>query len=311
MMFHPILRDKPALLEQGIKIIDNDEEGEFDIAFISARGYLDDFNKTIKKFKLEKKPIVIMDSQDSPRLASFHLTERDNVVGFVKKQVYKDREVYKHIHSNPRYHFSDNPSKNFKINKKFKGDLNKLYLGWNLGMANRFHVFRGKIPIRKKTLDVHYSGSIWNNLQEYQQHRKRCRDEIIKATRKNNWSFSGHCSGKKYKEKMKIAKVGISPWGLGEICFRNFEMIKEGVIVIAPKTNHLETWPDIYQDGINYISCSSNFSDIEDKIKMILNKYSDFKPVAENAFNLMNVCWKTESVISQFMKILNGVRKRI
>ena len=42
----------------------------------------------------------------------------------------------------------------------------------------------------------------------------------------------------------------ISPFGWGEICFRDFESIILGKMLIKPNCDHIITWPNIYQDDM-------------------------------------------------------------
>lgn len=42
----------------------------------------------------------------------------------------------------------------------------------------------------------------------------------------------------------------ISPFGWGEICFRDFESIILGKMLIKPNCDHIITWPNIYQDNM-------------------------------------------------------------
>ena len=42
----------------------------------------------------------------------------------------------------------------------------------------------------------------------------------------------------------------ISPFGWGEICFRDFESIILGKLLIKPNCDHIITWPNIYQDNM-------------------------------------------------------------
>lgn len=309
MQFQPILRCRDALLNKGVEIINRDEDGDFDIVLVGCwlmgESSLDEI---IKRFGLEGKPVVLFDSQDSPKLGHFHLTKRSDVVGYVKKQVFKDRLMHDVEYINDRYHFHLLVSSEKKEKKK-DGDMSKLIVGWNLGMSDMFKAFSGELLPYEKILDVHSSGTIhYNHNPHYIRHRSICHQKLREMTARRGWSFSGRCSGGEYKEKMRQSKIGVSPWGLGEICFRNFEMIRTGTIIIAPETKHLETWPDIFKPHENYIPCSPDFSDLEKKIEMLLGDYDNYKKVAESAFSLMKKCWEAETFADYFVNLLNQIK---
>ena len=308
MQFQPVIRYRDTLAKRGIKILDREESGDFDIAFLSCKLMKKiSFDELVKERGLHGKPIVLLDSQDSPNLGHFFLTNKSEVIGYIKKQVFKNREFHWNEYSNLRHHF--HLLKKGKIVKKEQnGDMNKLLVGWNLGMSDMFKAFLNNLSSYEKTLDVHSSGTLYcNNNLCYIRHRSECYQRLGEVTKRRGWSFSGKCKGIDYKEKMRHAKIGVSPWGLGEICFRNFEMIRTGTIVIAPETKHLETWPDIFKPGETYIPCAPDFSDLEEKIGMLLSDYDRYKEIANNAYQLMQDCWKADIFADYFINLLNQI----
>jgi hypothetical protein len=64
---------------------------------------------------------------------------------------------------------------------------------------------------------------------------------------------------KKYVNEIKNSKIGLSPFGAGEICFRDFEIILGGALLFKPSMNHLNTYPDIYIDNETYVSFKWDF----------------------------------------------------
>ena len=71
----------------------------------------------------------------------------------------------------------------------------------------------------------------------------------------------------------------ISPFGWGEICFRDFESIILGKLLIKPNCDHIITWPNIYQENM-YLPLDWDLSDLDyalngiskDKTLEIINK---------------------------------------
>ncbi|MFH0839974.1 MAG: glycosyltransferase, partial [Candidatus Omnitrophota bacterium] len=64
--------------------------------------------------------------------------------------------------------------------------------------------------------------------------------------------------------------IGVSPFGLGEISCRDFEVIINGALLYKQNMSHLETWPPLYADEKTYVSFSWDLSDFEDKLKALL-----------------------------------------
>ena len=47
--------------------------------------------------------------------------------------------------------------------------------------------------------------------------------------------------------------------------------------------SHIETAPSIFEDMKTYVACKHDFSDLEEKIDMILGNYENYSYIIENA----------------------------
>jgi hypothetical protein len=65
-----------------------------------------------------------------------------------------------------------------------------------------------------------------------------------------------------YEKELWRAILGFSPFGFGEICFRDFEVFRSGACLVKPSMAHLETFPAVYEEGETYISCAWDLSDL-------------------------------------------------
>ena len=66
-----------------------------------------------------------------------------------------------------------------------------------------------------------------------------------------------------YIAQMNKCSSFISPFGWGEICFRDFfESIILGKLLIKPNCNHITTWPNIYQENM-YVPIDWDISNLE------------------------------------------------
>ena len=81
-----------------------------------------------------------------------------------------------------------------------------------------------------------------------------------------------------YIETLYNSKVAISPFGMGEVCFRDFECMQYGTIFIKPNQDIVKTTPNIYQAGKTYIDVEYDWSNLEERIDYIL---SNFKTINE------------------------------
>jgi hypothetical protein len=56
-----------------------------------------------------------------------------------------------------------------------------------------------------------------------------------------------------FNRELREVKAVLSPFGWGEVCFRDFEAVLNNSILIKPSMDHVETWPDIYRPGESYV----------------------------------------------------------
>ena len=88
-----------------------------------------------------------------------------------------------------------------------------------------------------------------------------------------------------YLREMYKYSSFISPFGWGERCFRDFESIILGKVLIKPNCEHIITWPNIYQDNM-YVSIDWDLSNLdfaldglckEKRLEIINNSRSYYK----------------------------------
>ena len=94
---------------------------------------------------------------------------------------------------------------------------------------NYEHTFRNDIPY------TNHRKGVWNTLDK-----------------KFN-SITEQLPYQDYIKKLRESKVvTISPFGMGEVCFRDFEVMTLGSILIKPDMKIVNTKPNIYIEGETY-----------------------------------------------------------
>ena len=89
-----------------------------------------------------------------------------------------------------------------------------------------------------------------------------------------------------FLEELGNSKIGLSPFGWGEICHRDFEIMIKGALLIKPAMEHIKTWPEWYIPEQTYCSVSWDMMDLIDKMSYYLeNPYERLK-IAQNAQEL-------------------------
>lgn len=94
----------------------------------------------------------------------------------------------------------------------------------------------------------------------------------------------GEVPQKKYNREIPASKIILSPFGWGELCFRDFEAVRSGALLLKPDTSHLETWPDVFSPGETYVPFSWDAEDLVGKGEYYLAHDAERLRIARNAW---------------------------
>lgn len=107
-------------------------------------------------------------------------------------------------------------------------------------------------------------------------------------------------SGRVFNRELIRSKVCFSPFGYGELCWRDIEAIAAGSVLIKPDMSHLRTEPDLYRDGETYIACRWDFADLPDKLSEILSDDSKQHYLTTNAKNAAKMYLQNSGPVSTY-----------
>ncbi|MGY6521482.1 MAG: hypothetical protein ACXIUD_07130 [Mongoliitalea sp.] len=263
----------------------------------------------------------------------FHFMPYFNL--YFKKQLFKDRSLY----FNPLYGnklFTDFYHRKYLIDDlnrnpentplKEEHELDKLRLAWNLGLGkfhlqsriNKIHHFKklfkiggpkliswtlGKFPFEKECpspdLEIchaRFKANPKRGIIDFQ--RKLLIDTISNDSR----FLTGTIPKEKYFEEIKRVKLVLSPFGYGEICFRDFEAILNGAVLIKPDMSHIQTFPDIYLPNKTYIPIYWDGSNLINTVSEILINKEKLNLIRNEAWNcLKNEYLNLDSIVERFL----------
>ena len=80
---------------------------------------------------------------------------------------------------------------------------------------------------------------------------------------------------------MHSTRVVPSPFGTGEVCFRDFECFLAGAALLKPDMSHMESWPDYYEPGVTYMPHAWDFSDFQAKLTELLESQDLCRSIAQ------------------------------
>jgi hypothetical protein len=276
------------------------------------RNFILDFRRRFNR-------VIMLD--DGAGSDSLHFEYMDLVDLYYKGKLLKDRTNYlkpmygRQIFTNYYNQYYGITDEKIKL-REVPSDhsiLNKLRVSWNLGYgvypipgenliriargANRFSfskmlkplykqyykrmLFKVNQPIdyKSKIKKVHarFGNKSLPNTISYQ------RKLFIQQCMKNENVILGKIGPKAYNKELEKVAAVLSPFGWGEICFRDFEAIINGSLLIKPNMDHIETWPDVYKNSETYLPIDWDGNNLIEAIDYVSENITEFVNVIELA----------------------------
>ena len=318
--FYPILKWRKQLKEAGykfsfVKHSQQVSKQSADILWVDyrwiQRGFKNRGNNhgdrskilvQIERWKLAFSEIHIWDSGDSSGSRCFWLTPY--VDKHIKKQILKDRKIYLQLGMANLYPWV--PTNAVEDDGSYvaaqKQDLSKLCIGWNIGMIDYRkwplqyywpigqHTLLNSIfstpiihpPNNKRSYLVSYRGGMADH-KVYAYQRNKTLDVISRLVQTKQ--VSGFAGGKvkksKYLKELRSSQLIVSPFGWGEVCYRDFETFIVGSALVKPRMDHLDTYPNIYRENETYFPVEWDMSNLEEVLMLLKSKSSTVLGVAE------------------------------
>jgi glycosyltransferase involved in cell wall biosynthesis len=318
--FRPYLMAQNVLREIGIEFTDGDS---YDFAWIGQASFMN------KKVSLKQSTedgleflskitgdYMLFDGQDSTSLiGSYDVFKESNALLLLKNSLLKDRFNYKTGFVNGRYYWGagDYSCKDFdryseKIRLSGTNWLSTIRPQWRSGIPKIYDVsalfsYPSKTPVYEH--ELHQSA-------EYDKFRKPCIDVVNKLTCNVAKLEAGvKLPPQEYYTKMAQSKIVLAPLGYGEMAPRDVEAVMFGSILIKPDMSYIDSKPMWYEDGVTYIACKHNFSDLEEKIDYVLSNYDELQrtmiPKARRRFDELYTLENTALATYKIFKELEGV----
>lgn len=88
-----------------------------------------------------------------------------------------------------------------------------------------------------------------------------------------------------FMSELHQSRLCWSPFGYGELCWRDIEAFLTGAVLIKPDMSHLDTLPDLYRPGKTYLPVKWDFSDLEKVVRDALANPKMLTHMAATAFD--------------------------
>lgn len=249
-----------------------------------------------------------------------------------KKQLLKNARLYEQNYYDARI-YTDYYQKNFHLPMESDftvepldpKDEHKLSVSWNLGLGPFHHspevndVLRrlphlikqwlswpwgmDKPAVKERSKDICFRGGVG-----YQNSALAFQRREIKKRLAQKGIDTKPVGYRSYIRELKTARIGISPFGAGEICFRDFEIMHNACLLFKPDMGHLETWPDFFEAMKTYVPFAWDFHDFDSRLEELLAQPQVMAQMADRAQARYHSCFSDqgkEQFVGRFLKLLN------
>ena len=320
--FRPLLFSKDVLRDYSIDITDSDD---YDYLFVGMHDFIDK-KKSLQEsidYGLENLSKItgdyfLFDGQDSTSImGSYEVFEQSDAIYMFKNQLLQNRKDYDSPYRCGKWFFEESYVTGHPYTiPKDKWDRIKLS-GWNLGsLLPHYNNFQ---PINKdKNIDI---CAIYNAKHGHSEEHEFRNDLFYTKHREGAWDILNNMKSRydirtaklPFEEYIRVlynSKLSLSPFGMGEVCFRDFECMQYGTAIVKPNMARVRTKPDIYVEDESYISVDLDWSNLKEKTNKVLGNFDKYSYIVNNfrekfkkEYTLENLCLHWYNIFSNLEDI--------
>lgn len=192
-----------------------------------------------------------------------------------------------------------------------ENQIGKILPGWNVGLDDkirRLYSTRRALPI-SSTKDIDIVCRATANPESWMYPLRATVIPVIKSLEHDYRVLTPeqHVTQDVYYEEMLRSKICISPFGYGEICWRDFEAVLCGCVLIKPDMSHVETEPDVFIPHETYVPVRWDFVDLPATLRRLLAHPEECERLRTNAFNVLRNYYEDNVILHRFQQIMRSL----
>lgn len=232
-----------------------------------------------------------------------------HIAAYVKKQIFRDFRNYSiptKGDTNLTDYYSvryglDLPETLFTVPSDFE---KRLVLGPGFEYSPAINRLLQHPPSREhREIDLHARvaarGSEW-----YTRMRSEAQTNADTLGERFNVTRGGRVSYSRYIEELRNSKLCFSPFGYGEVCWRDFEAMCTGSLLLKPDVSHLRVANDIFKPYETYVPLSWDLSDLSDKVAYYVKNGDERASIARNAYVSLHEIYRTRQFLTVVRPLL-------
>ena len=324
--FRPLYIVKDLLRDRyGIDITESDS---YDFLMVGMHDFIDkkrplqesiDYGlETLSKIKGD---YFLVDGSDSTSLmGAYEVFDQSDAIYLLKNQLLPNREDYKVPYAFNKFFFGTGNDLDLSYDIP-EDKWNRIkFTGYNLGYL--LPHYRDLQPINPNK--VHDICAIFQGVHN-ESYDHGVRNDLLYTTHRNGlWKRleplkskynieTGRRPFEDYIKTLSQSKICLSPFGMGELGFRDFEAMKFGTIILKPSHKLVNSEPNMMIDDETFIACKYDWSDLEEKIDYVLDNFNELnEKINFNIRSVFSVNYSYDKLCMHWYNIfknLNNVTK--
>lgn len=287
--------------------------------------------KDLDQIRQEYARVAFFDATPNPLKIDKEVLERVDV--YFKSAVYNDLGVYSKPIVGGTYwldwfHYNVQSSELPAVSTGLEEqELVKLRLAWNIGygLYPRSSVTKRLPPHLERWLGPRMATKLRPRVPKFLGNPKRHpgiharmnlagqgealrvhREHFIKSASRISTALIGIAGRRQYQRELRSVTTVLSPFGLGEPCYRDFEAVQCGAVLLKPSMAHLKTWPDVYSQSAS-IPLAWDGSDIAEAYERTLNPEFS-RCLSESAYEIFSDAYRhLDASVESFIAAVYGI----
>jgi hypothetical protein len=130
---------------------------------------------------------------------------------------------------------------------------------------------------------------------------------VLKSMHRYRCTGDTRIGRRRYLFELLQSKIVFSPFGWGEVCFRDYEAVCAGCLLIKPDMSHLATSPNIFRPHETYIPVSWDYHNLARTVDDALANPERSANIAQHAREVMQKYYQERGFVQDLAQSLQGL----
>jgi hypothetical protein len=134
----------------------------------------------------------------------------------------------------------------------------------------------------------------------YARMRQECQQKALELEGKFRVACRGQVPRRAFRKELWASKMCFSPFGYGAVCWRDFEAMASGALLLKPDMSHIRLARPFFVPNETYVALSWDLSDLEEKVSYYATHHQEREAITHNAQSMLSKCtdggWFVEDI---------------